>query len=179
MKSSFSVTVALLIATLMLFCSCGTQSTQPVPSSPTSQTVSIPPVSVPDVTLTSTPNDTATPAKVTISVTDADGFAAAACRYVDTDLAATWYVSIAADQPITQFKWLALDESEVLRIERVLHTVEQLDANTPFCVQTYINDVSANRGICYVDTTGKTVFCAIRCSGQDGSLYLEPFTVGM
>ncbi len=179
MRSAFFVTATLLVAMLMSLCSCGTQSTQPAPSSPASQTVSIPPVSIPDATLSSTPNDTATPATITVTVTDADEFSAAAYRYADTDLAAIWYVSIATDQPITQLKWLALDESEVLRVEQVLHTVEQLDANTPFCVQTYINDATANRGICYVDTTGKTVFCAIRVSGQDGSLYLEPFTVSM
>jgi len=194
-QTAFSL-IILFIAGLTFLCACSTQpsdesvsASSSVASLPASSTVDLPSSTInsapsasesfPISSIISTPAQPTSPPTVTVKQIDADIFAAtdSAHRYVDSAVDGTWYVQLTTDQPITQVKWLALDESEALRVERVLSTLGDFSADTVCSVQTYINDITANRGICFCQADGSTRFFAIRCSGQDGSLYLEEFSI--
>ena len=66
-----------------------------------------------------------------------------------------------------------MDESEVLTAVRALYTVEELTAQKPLVVATYINDTTVNRGISFVDAQNNTHYFAIQWSGADGCLSLQ------
>ncbi len=78
---------------------------------------------------------------------------------------------------VKNFKFLAIDNSVDVEIDSVLYTLEKFTNKKDLAVSTYINDATANRGISYVDTDGKTRYFLIIPSMNDGSISLEEFTV--
>jgi len=67
---------------------------------------------------------------------------------------------------LKEFKFIELDESEALRVGKVLFEIPSL-YEKPFVVQTYINDATFNRGFCYVDKNGNERYYAF-CSDMTG-----------
>ncbi len=87
-----------------------------------------------------------------------------------------WNLVIQTDRTITDFKFLAIDESESIRIDEILYAAREITPEKPFVVSTYINDATTNRGISFVDPNGVRRYYYISQSCKDGSLSLNEFS---
>ncbi len=84
-----------------------------------------------------------------------------------------WVLVWKANVTLKDFKFLAMDESEELRVEETLYSLSELTPEKPLVVATYINDATINRGISFTDSEGNTVYYVIELSMNDGSYKLS------
>ena len=93
------------------------------------------------------------------------------------DGATTHSLLFTANENVTQFKFLALDDSEELAVSETLFTIDSFTPEKPFVAFTYINDATVNRGISFVDSEGNTKYFYVALSMDDSSLSLVEFEV--
>ena len=86
-----------------------------------------------------------------------------------------WDLLFETNVKVTDFKLLAIDDTDRIFVEGVLFTLDELTPDKPLVVSTYINDVTVNRAISYTDSDGQTKSFLIRFSALDGSVSLEHF----
>ena len=84
-----------------------------------------------------------------------------------------WVLVWKANTTLKDFKFLAMDESEELKVEKTLYSLSELTPDKPLVVATYINDATVNRGISFTDSNGDTVYYVIELSMKDGSYTLS------
>lgn len=85
----------------------------------------------------------------------------------------TWKIIVESVENLKNFKFIELDSSEVLRVVDTIFKLDNLEANKPVLIHTYINDAALNRGISIEDDKGNVRFFSIGCSMCDGSLVLS------
>ncbi len=73
----------------------------------------------------------------------------------------TQYIFIRTSKPIKNFKFLAMDESQVLTISETLYELEELSPSTRFITNTPINDATISHGISFTDEEGNTRYFVI------------------
>lgn len=73
---------------------------------------------------------------------------------------------ITPSKPIRNFKFLALDESEVLKISETLYSIDELRPSIPFLTNTPVNDATISHGISFTDEDGATRYFAIVYNGS-------------
>ena len=84
-----------------------------------------------------------------------------------------WVLVWKANTTLKGFKFLEMDESEELKVEKTLYSLSELTPYKPLVVATYINDATVNRGISFTDSNGDTVYYVIALSMKDGSYTLS------
>ena len=84
-----------------------------------------------------------------------------------------WVLVWKVNTTLKDFNFLAMDESEELRVDKVLYSLSELTPDKPLVVATYINDATINRGISFTDNKGNTVYYVIELSMADGSYILS------
>ncbi len=83
-------------------------------------------------------------------------------EYYDTKSSSRdWKILLEAKTDIKNFRFIELNEAEVLKAGDALFELETLKANTPILLHTYINDVTLNRGISYQDDNGVVRYFAL------------------
>ncbi len=87
-----------------------------------------------------------------------------------------WNILFETDVTVTNFKFLAIDNSEDIVIENELFTLDELTVETPLVISTYVNDTTVDRGISYTDSDGETKYFLIKLLVEDGLVLLESFT---
>lgn len=99
-----------------------------------------------------------------------------ALHFVDKTVTSTNYdLLFTTETEVTDFKVLAMDESEKLAVEEELFCLHRFTPDISFAVSTYINDATINRGISYVDQNGEEFIFSIVISMKDGSVSLKEF----
>lgn len=85
----------------------------------------------------------------------------------------SWKIVVESTKDVTDFRFLELDESEMLRVGNTVFELETLKADTPVLFHTYINDVTLNRGISYRDSNGVVRYFGFKFDANDGSVSLS------
>lgn len=93
--------------------------------------------------------------------------------YDQDSIDTNWSVIITVNAPIKDFRFVELDESEELRMGKVLYEEETPPIGSSYMFHTYINDVALNRGISYQDQDGSIRYFGIYCDMKDGSVCLK------
>ncbi len=94
-------------------------------------------------------------------------------EYHDTAAPAQdWKVLVEATTDVKNFRFVELDASYELRIGRTLFELEDLKANSPILLHTYINDAVFNRGISYQDDDGIVHYFGLDLDLNDGGISL-------
>lgn len=100
-----------------------------------------------------------------------------------------WHIKITLPETAVEFQFLALngdfeptsyDSVDKRYIDEALFTYGEIDAGTPILIDTYINDIVANRGFCYTNAHGQTAYYVIVCDVtgmRDEPIYLESFII--
>ena len=91
----------------------------------------------------------------------------------------TWNILISTSENINSFNFIELDESEDLLIVQTLYTYYTDEHEKPLILHTYINDATCNRGISYVNESGKVTYMGIVCDMNSGNVRLEELEVGV
>lgn len=86
-----------------------------------------------------------------------------------------WDLLFETNVKVTDFKLLAIDDTDGIFVEGVLFTLDELTPDKPLVVSTHKNDATVNRAISYTDSDGQTKSFLIRFSALDGSVSLEHF----
>ncbi len=115
--------------------------------------------------------------QLTLSITllDEDTNIDYSCYKVHDTPYSNWPIVIKPSKPITNFKFLAMDESEVLKVSETLYETYKLWPDMPFLTHTPINDATISHGISFTDDDGNTRYFAIvfNASGEGETLSLK------
>lgn len=92
-------------------------------------------------------------------------------NFIDTDaIAQNWKLTVTVSENIRCFAFIEVDESVAHKIGRVLYVHDTTLTNGPLLLHTYINDVSANRGLCYITGDGEVVYYSFGCNMNTGEV---------
>ncbi len=94
-------------------------------------------------------------------------------NFIDKDgIGQNWKLAVTVSDNIKCFAFIEIDEGIAYRVGKVLYVHNTEESDEPLMILTYLNDISANRGFCYITGDGEVVY------GSSGSDKNEAYYLG-
>ncbi|MBO5402417.1 MAG: leucine-rich repeat protein [Clostridia bacterium] len=108
---------------------------------------------------------------ITVAHSDSNDRVPGYVNFIDTDaIAQNWKLTVTVSENIRCFAFIEVNESVAHKIGKVLYVHDTTSANGALMIHTYINDVSANRGLCYITGDGEVVYYSFGCNMNTGEV---------
>ena len=94
-------------------------------------------------------------------------------NFIDKDsIGQNWKLTVTVSDNIKCFAFIEIDEGIAYRVGKVLYVHNTESSDKPLMIHTYLNDISTNRGFCYITGDGEVVY------GSSGSDKNEAYYLG-
>ncbi len=86
-------------------------------------------------------------------------------NFIDKDgIGQNWKLAVTVSENIKCFAFIEIDAAIAYRVGKVLYVHNTEESDEPLMIHTYLNDISTNRGFCYITGDGEVVYGS---SGRD------------
>ncbi|MBQ5842911.1 MAG: leucine-rich repeat domain-containing protein [Clostridia bacterium] len=92
-------------------------------------------------------------------------------NFIDKDgIGQNWKLTVTVSENIKCFAFIEIDEGIAYRVGKVLYVHNTESSDEPLMLHTYINDVTRNRGLCYITGDGEVVYYSFGCNMNTGEV---------